>query len=74
MRRLQEELNYFCQCGHPKRLHEGEHYEDYCIGRTFTFPRSADVFCTCREYRLDNLRYLEAEITRREQKQNDDSN
>jgi len=62
--------NDYCLCGHPKRLHEGAEFTEWCMG---VFPGDYPN-CKCMKYRLDNLRYLEAEITRREQKQNDDCN
>lgn len=61
MRRLQEIYNYHCQCGHIKRLHEGDDYSEYCTGwlRAFFGP------CKCKGFVKDNLRYLEALVNER---------
>jgi len=55
MRRLLEEQNYFCQCGHVKRQHEGPEYQYEC--KTWIYLTG---ICLCNEFKLDNLRYLEA--------------
>lgn len=59
MRRLMEELNYLCKCGHKKRLHEGDYYSLYCNGANFE--------CKCEGYIIDNLSYLEMEVLKREE-------
>ena len=54
MRRLLEDKNYFCQCGHVKRLHEGHEYQYECNAWIYLTGT-----CSCREFKVDNLRYLE---------------
>lgn len=58
MRRLREELNYFCKCGHVKRQHIYDDYTGYC---NQYYDERQDYYgpCNCQMYRLDNLRYLE---------------
>lgn len=57
MRRLLEEKNYFCQCGHAKRLHEGNDYSEWCENYRISTELT---HCECRAFKLDNLRYLES--------------
>jgi len=54
VRRLREEVNYFCKCGHVKRQHEGDDYTMWCMGWEYMAGR-----CSCKEYQVDNLLYLE---------------
>jgi hypothetical protein len=54
MRRLHEEINYFCKCGHVKRQHENEDYSGWCVGWKYTEGK-----CECAAFIVDNLRYLE---------------
>ena len=61
MRRLLVEQNYFCECGHVKRRHEGDDYMEWCA--EYYTPKGP---CQCKGFKLDNLRYLEAEVKRRE--------
>jgi len=67
MRRLLEEKNYFCTCGHVKRQHEGHGYDLECQAindlecQAIIEAESNYYFtsCKCPGYRLDNLKYLE---------------
>lgn len=54
MRRLKEELNYLCTCGHFRRQHDGDDYANGCL---IHFMRLG--YCQCNEYKQDNLLYLE---------------
>ena len=53
-RRLREDLNHFCICGHVKLLHDGGDYEDFCLSTRMRISR-----CECDKYQRDNLKYLE---------------
>lgn len=55
MRRLLEEKNYFCKCGHVKRRHEGDDYGEWCA--EYYTPKGP---CRCPKFEIDNLHYLEA--------------
>lgn len=59
MRRLYEKDNYLCLCGHSKRRHSGDDYSLWCDGNVFDS-------CSCDNYRLDNLSFLEAKAHERE--------
>ena len=50
MRRLREEINYYCACGHFMRQHDLDDYSGACLEQWE---------CDCLEYKRDNLRYLE---------------
>lgn len=61
MRRLLEEKNYFCQCGHVKRQHEGFAYQEECTGMIEQHSNGTYfTTCPCMAFKLDNLRFLEA--------------
>lgn len=60
MRRLLEEKNFFCQCSHVKRTHEGDDYSEWCT--EYYTPKGP---CRCKEFKVDNLRFLEACFERR---------
>lgn len=57
MRRLLAEKNFFCTCGHLKRLHEGDDYSEWCAEY---YTPNGSYPCGCPKFEIDNLRYLEA--------------
>jgi hypothetical protein len=59
--------NFLCNCGHSKEMHNPIKWEarkwsahifkqDACYAE---HPSFDDILCKCREFKPDNLRYLE---------------